>query len=96
MSLSIDCIWPLSQFEKDFQVIQAIGEGQYGQVYSAKSNKNDILVAAKFQKCSRATEKLRIRDEIDILKHLNHENIIKFIGAYEDEDQFVQVLELLR
>lgn len=97
MSLSnIDCIWPLDKFEKDFQIIQCIGEGQYGQVFSAKSTKSNDLVAAKFLKCSRATEKLRIRDEIDILKHMNHDNVIQFIGAYESEDQFVQVLELLR
>ena len=47
-------------------------------------------------KCKRASEKLRIRDEIDILQDLNHENVIKMISAYEDHDNFIQVLEYLR
>ena len=46
--------------------------------------------------CKRASEKLRIRDEIDILQDLNHENVIKLFSAYEDHENFVQVLEYLR
>ena len=28
--------WPMSQFEKDFETIEKIGEGQYGKVFSVK------------------------------------------------------------
>ena len=31
-------LWPMSQFEKDFENIEKIGEGQYGQVFSVKRN----------------------------------------------------------
>ena len=41
-------------------------------------------------RCARAAEKLRVRDEIEILGGFDHPNVLKLIGAYEDSDQFVQ------
>ena len=29
-------LWPMSQFEKDFESLEKIGEGQYGKVFSVK------------------------------------------------------------
>ena len=29
-------LWPMSQFEKDFDKLEKIGEGQYGKVFSVK------------------------------------------------------------
>ena len=90
-------IWPLAQLEKDFAIDQQIGKGQYGQVFLARwKTKEDSAVAIKLLKCKRASEKLQMRDEIAILKQLDHENVIKILGAYEDYDQFAQVLEFLR
>lgn len=90
-------IWPIERFEKDYNVIESIGQGQYGEVFSAVStNTEQKKVAVKFMKCQKASEKLRVRDEIDILKDLNHPNVIKIFGAYEDHDQFILTLEHLR
>lgn len=100
MSVLLDAfvIWPLDQFKKDYEIIESIGQGQYGEVFSARSIsklKPASTVAVKFLKCHKASEKLRIRDEIDILKTLSHENVLTLLGAYEQHDQFVQVLEHL-
>ena len=89
-------IWPLEKFKSDYETIESIGQGQYGEVFSVLEKKRNFIAAAKFQKCKRAAEKLRVRDEVDLLKDLDHDNVIKFISAYEDQDQFVQVLEHLR
>ena len=89
-------IWPLEKFGKDYEVICPIGQGQYGEVYSAVEKATTAKVAVKFLKCKRASEKLRIRDEIDILKDIKHDNVIRLLGAYESHDQCVQVLEYLR
>jgi serine/threonine protein kinase len=100
-------IWPLQQFAKDYEVIgDSIGQGQYGQVFTAKPSKtsctvtgisrNYSTVAVKFLKCKKASEKLRIRDEIDVLKDMTHDNVVTLLGAYEAQDQFIQILEYLR
>ena len=39
MSKSTDpvvIVWPMYQFEKDYQTFEKIGEGHYGKVYSAR------------------------------------------------------------
>ena len=107
-------IGPFQQFFKDYEKLEPIGRGQYGEVYKARRLKKSpdsrhctsgstgspdspLNVAVKFMKCNRASEKLRIRDEIDILKELNHDNILKLVGAYESEaDEFIEVFEYLR
>jgi len=96
LDLNPEIIWPIEKFKNDFEVIELIGQGQYGEVFSANYKRNDnATVAVKFLKCKKASEKLRIRDEIDILKELKHDNVIQLFGAYEDHCQFVQVLEHL-
>ena len=96
-------IWPVKQFYKDFQILEPIGQGQYGEVFkakliSAREQIKDIskeIVAVKILKCSRASEKLRIKDEIELLKDVQHDNVVKLIGAYEKCDEIIQVLEYL-
>ena len=96
-------IWPIKQFYKDFQILEPIGQGQYGEVFKAKmiSSREPIkdiskeIVAVKILKCSRASEKLRIKDEIELLKDLQHDNVLKLIAAYEKSDEIIQVLEYL-
>jgi serine/threonine protein kinase len=41
-------------------------------------------------RCSRASEKLRVRDEIEILSDFDHPNVLRLIGAYEDSENFIQ------
>ena len=49
-----------------------------------------ISQASKLMVCTRASEKLRARDEIDILKRFDHQNVIKIIEAFEDDENFIQ------
>ena len=89
-------IWPLSRFHQEYVVQEPLGHGQFGEVLLAKRRTDSVQVAAKILKhCSKAREKLRIRDEIDILQSLNHPNIIGLLGAYEDSNDFILVLEYL-
>ena len=53
-------------------------------------------VAIKFLNCEKAVEKLRPRQEIELLCNLDHPNILRLVGAYEDSDLFIQVFEFLR
>lgn len=53
-------------------------------------------VAAKFLMTSSASDKLRLRQEIDILTKVKHPNIVRLLMSYEDLDNFIQVFEYLR
>jgi len=45
---------------------------------------------------SSASDKLRLRQEIDILTKVKHPNIVRLLMSYEDLDNFIQVFEYLR
>ena len=42
-------IWPMSQFEKDFEKIEKIGEGQYGKVFGVKRKELGYLQKDKLR-----------------------------------------------
>ena len=52
--------------------------------------------AVKILNCPRAFDKLKPRQELELLQELHHPNILRLIGAYEDDDIFIQVFEFLR
>ncbi len=56
----------------------------------------DDNVAVKVLSCPRAFDKLRPRQELELLQDLRHPNILRLVGAYEDEEIFIQVFEYLR
>ena len=41
-------------------------------------------------------DKIGLQNEIDILKQVDHPNIVKLFDVYEDEKYFFLVMELMR
>ena len=88
-------IWPIIKFDADYSTLEKIGQGKYGEVFRIEERgggdgAGGRVRAAKVMRCARAAEKLRVRDEIEIMGGFDHPNVLKLIGAYEDSDQFVQ------
>jgi len=84
-------IWPTSQFERQYGVLDRLGQGKFGEVRRVAHKKTGAVWAAKFTHCSRASEKLRAREEIDALRAVaGHPNVVRMAAAYEDEDTFIQ------
>ena len=74
-----------------------IGEGGFGYVCKAclKSNP-DMIYAIKQVDKNQHKEDLEIfLQEIELMKVLDHPNIVKFFQVYEDDDYFYMVLEYL-
>ncbi len=76
-------------------VLEMIGEGSFGRVYKGRRRYTGQIVALKFiskrGKSKKATRNLR--SEIEILRKLNHENIILMLDAFETRKEFVVVTE---
>ena len=87
-------IWPMLKFDADYSTLEKIGQGKYGEVFRIEERAalpgGKRVRAAKVMRCARAAEKLRVRDEIEIMAGFDHPNVLRLIGAYEDSDQFVQ------
>jgi serine/threonine protein kinase len=72
-----------------------LGEGSFGQVWRAIDNDTSEIVAIK-QLCKHKEPGKRrpdFRHEIDIMQKVSHENILKYIGMWEDDDHVSLVLE---
>ncbi|KAM3182368.1 Serine/threonine-protein kinase 36 [Hymenolepis weldensis] len=78
-----------------YHVLECIGEGSFGRVYRGRKRYTGRTVALKFipksDKSDRAFQNLK--KEIEIMKSLNHPNIIGIVDAFETPKEMVAVTE---
>ncbi|XP_051116540.1 serine/threonine-protein kinase TIO isoform X2 [Andrographis paniculata] len=80
---------------ENYHVIQLVGEGSFGKVYRGRRKFSGQTVAMKFIPKHGKSEKdiLNLRQEIEILRKLKHENIIAMLDAFESPQEFCVVTE---
>ncbi|XP_015739538.1 serine/threonine-protein kinase Chk1 isoform X2 [Coturnix japonica] len=68
-------------FVEDWDLVQTLGEGAYGEVQLALNRRTEEAVAVKIVDMKRAADcPENIKKEICINKMLNHDNVVKFYG----------------
>jgi serine/threonine protein kinase len=74
--------------------IKTLGEGTFGEVYLIKSQKTQLEYALKKVQLKNTKLKIkRILGEVNILKQLDHPNIISFKGAFNSNDhKFLNII----
>ncbi len=79
----------------DYVIIRPVGEGSFGKVFQARQRYSGRACAMKFiPKHGKSEKDLRsLRSEIDIMKTLDHPNVIKMLDAFETAMEFVVVME---
>ena len=81
---------------KNIELLNIIGKGSYGNVYLGINNLNNqyyaIKVISKSQLQSRIVYQY-FNNEIYILKHINHPNIVKYISLVEQKKDYWLVIE---
>ncbi|XP_068647491.1 serine/threonine-protein kinase TIO-like isoform X2 [Aristolochia californica] len=80
---------------ENYHVIELVGEGSFGKVYKGRRKYTGQIVALKFILKHGKSEKdiHNLRQEIEILKKLKHENIIEMLDAFESSQEFCVVTE---
>lgn len=75
---------------------QILGEGAFGRVQKCKNKSTGEMCAVKVIELAQMTEteKVRLKYEIDILKNLNHPNILRLYEVFQDKRQIFLVTEL--
>ena len=80
---------------KKYKVLKRLGDGSYGTVFSVINNQTGLSAAMK--KIEKVKENeiddLEIKNEIDILKKLDHPNIVKIYEFYDTLTDFFIVTE---
>ena len=81
----------------DYKKLKFLGEGSFASVYSVKNRITDSIRAMKIIKksssCSEEDDK-EIFNEINILRTLDHPNILKIFEFYSNKESFSIVTEL--
>jgi hypothetical protein len=78
-----------------YQIIRKIGEGSYGSVFLAINSLTKQNVAIKKINKIKENEidELEIKNEIDILRNLDHPNIVKIIEFYTTEKAYYLITD---
>ena len=80
---------------KKYKILKRLGDGSYGTVYSVVNNQTGIYAAMKKIEKLKENEidDLEIKNEINILKKLDHPNIVKIYEFYDTLTDFYIVTE---
>jgi calcium-dependent protein kinase len=84
------------ELDMHYDVKEKLGAGPFAQVRSAEHKRTKIMRAVKSMQKNTVEydETVRIIKEIDMLKNLDHPNIIKLVEIVEDKENYHLVMEL--
>ncbi|CAG9329516.1 unnamed protein product [Blepharisma stoltei] len=87
----------MDNIEKDYLIVNEIGRGSFATVFlaidSTNGKKYAIKCFSKFELCNRKNGIKQLLTEIEIMRRLDHPNIVKLFKIYEDYDSVYLVLE---
>ena len=81
----------------DFIEIEFLGKGHFGEVKKMQYKRNNQIYAVKFLPKNKTIQDDKyIYREVNILSNLNHKNIVKLYGYFEDNNYCYFVYELVQ
>ena len=86
------------ELQKDLKFIKEIDHGAFGEVIHAYETKQNLDLAIKVINKFGADNQLikEMKEEISILKKINHDNIVKFYGYSETNNQLLIKMEYIK
>ena len=78
---------------EDYQKIKRIGKGSYSSVYKVKNKNSNLIRAMKIIPKNFQKDNTEIMREIEILKNLDHPNVMKIYEFLEDDKNYYIIEE---
>ena len=87
---------PSNCFSSHYKILSFLGEGSYGKVFKAREiSTGRVLAVKKIQINNSLTKYKKTIKEINLLKNLDHPNIVKFYDFFEEEENIYLMMEFL-
>jgi len=85
------------KLEDEYEIGSELGRGGFAVVYAGRSKKNNEAVAIKVieKNCVDVSELQSLVREIDIMKKVDHPNVLKLIDIFESDTRVTLVTELV-
>ena len=80
-----------------YKIEGTIGKGSFATVKKAKNRETGVRYAVKVLTKKKMSEEdlIGLQTEIEILKQVDHPNVVKLIEVYEDERHYCLVMEYM-
>ena len=79
--------------DEEYEVLGPLGEGGYGQVYLVRHTKMKLQRAMKIIPVNSQNEEEKTDEEIELLKNLDHPNIVKLFEYFSDNEKYYLITE---
>ncbi|KAI5607700.1 death-associated protein kinase 2, partial [Silurus asotus] len=95
-------VFKLDNVEDLYEIREVLGSGHFGQVREVCERATGVLWAGKFLKLQRGAgsrlglERASVEKEVEILKSLQHHNIMAIRDVFESKAEVVLIVELIR
>ncbi len=86
------------KIKSNYKVLETIGKGSYGEVKKLQHKTSGVFRAMKIIKKEECSKEFisSLLNEIDILKTLDHPNIVQIFEFYQDRLNFYLITEYIR
>lgn len=78
----------------EFEVLDFLGRGKFGEVKRCKEKSTGKYFAAKFILTSTNSERAEVEHEVAIMNKLRHKRLLQLYDAFACRDQMCLILEL--
>lgn len=82
-----------AKFYDCYKVLKQLGAGSYGTVYRVSHKKTNEIYACKQLKRNKISDLQKFAQEINIMKEMDHPNIIKLYEVFEEEHFIYLIME---
>ena len=83
----------INNLSEVYKVERQLGEGGYGQVFLVRHRKMNLLRAMKIIPVNSKNEEEKTDEEIELLRQLDHPNIVKIFEYFSDDDKYYLITE---
>ncbi|CAK83504.1 unnamed protein product (macronuclear) [Paramecium tetraurelia] len=86
-------------FLKHYKILKLIGQGSHAKVYKIQKKQDSSIFAVKIFKKAKIVQKEKGASlvlEIDVMRKLDHENVIQLYEVFEDSEKVYLIIDHLR